>query len=361
LRVAVFARSLDRRPTGRGVYAFEMLQELGRSPGLALEVFSGEPPPLPNCNGWPARGRSRLEALDRLVGGIARDLARIRPDILWCTTHLVPLGLPAALPRVVTLHDLVWRDHPETLDCGRRLLGRSMEHLLAGAQRIACVSEFTRGRLEALWPELAPKAVVIPNAASTRRSAPHPGSDFLRRLGIDRPFVLNVDTIEPRKGLGTLLDAMAELPDLLLVQCGQVGWKAAALGERAARAQNVRLLGYADRATLTSLYRAARAAVFPSIYEGFHLGPLEAAKEGCPVVLSDIPVHREVLGEAARYFPPGDARALALRLREAAHDEDRASWASRARERAELFSWKVSAARLIRVFHEVLDGPESIP
>jgi glycosyltransferase involved in cell wall biosynthesis len=357
VKVAVFARALTRRSTGRGVYAAEMLRALAARGGVELDVFAGEPVDVAGCRFWSARGRTAVGSVWRVWRGIARDVRALAPDLLWSATHFLPRGLPRGLPTVVTLLDAVWRDHPETVSRGRRWAAPWLEEGLRRADRIVCISRFTRDRLAVHWPDLLPRAEVIHLAPNPRLPALPAEPALLARLGLDRPFVMTVGTLEPRKNLGHLLDAMRLVPGLLLVHCGPAGWNVQRLGERVRRAPDVRLLGWVDEPTLAALYRSALAAVFPSIYEGFDLPALDAASLGCPLVVSDIPVHREILGEAPLYSPPDRPELLAERIRSLRDSEEqRRARSQRLVERAAQFDWSRSAAQLMRLFRNASKG-----
>ncbi len=111
---------------------------------------------------------------------------------------------------------------------------------------------------------------------------------------------------------------------------------------------NVRYLGYVSDEQLKGLYRNALCFVFPSRYEGFGIPPLEAMAMGCPVVASSIDAVKEVCGDAARYFDPSNAEQLANLLRQVAADGDsRAHWVERGLDRAQLFSWRTAAKRVL--------------
>ncbi len=177
------------------------------------------------------------------------------------------------------------------------------------------------------------------------------------RIESARPYILNVDTLEPRKNHAILLDALRWLPDLQFVQCGRTGWGVTSVLERARSLPRVTLRGYVSESELDSLYRGAIAAVFPSIYEGFHLPALDALSAGCPVIASDIPVHREVLGEAAIFVPCHDAEAWAAAIRRVRDEPELGVRMSRAgRQRALAFSWDRSAEKLLHLFDSINRG-----
>lgn len=348
MKIAVFARSLSKKPTGRGFLAQEILRALSKL-GFDLHVFAMEPVDIPGCHYWPARGTTFLGSIARMGAGVAHDVRRIHPDVFFATTHLLPFSLPRRIPKVVTLLDVVWRDHPETMSRKNRLVAAFMERALHQADRIACISAFTRDRLAAHWPHLRERSEVVHLACNQRlRDSPDV------ELGIEGPFVLNVDTFEPRKNLGLFLRAAQRMPKMIFAHCGPIGWNVASDLALAKSLPNVRLLGYVDEPTLASLYRTAAAAVFPSFYEGFHLAPLDAASLGCPVLLSEIPVHREVLGDAASYFPVQDVEALLAGIGKISTRRNELGQAARAR--AARFRWEDSAKKLAQLFSSICEA-----
>lgn len=348
MRIAAFARGMASKPTGRGVLAREMLQALRRvRPEAGIHLFSAEDPGWPGVTWRPAVGDNLLRDAWRVLRGVARDVSAIQPDVFWSATHFLPYGLPGRVPKVVTLLDVVWRDHPETMSRNHRRAAGRLERGLHQADRIVCISAFTQSRLARHWPHLALRSELVHPAPG---SAVDGGAVAVERA----PYVLNVDTLEPRKNLAILLEILPHLPDLRLVQCGGIGWAAEDFITRAKMTPAVTLRGYVPDSELASLYRGALAAVFPSIYEGFHLSPLDALSAGCPVIASDIPVHREILGNAALFVPCHDVEgwvAAIQLLRDS--PERRARMVHAGREQAQRFNWDEAAGKLLRVFDSV--------
>jgi glycosyltransferase involved in cell wall biosynthesis len=357
MKIVAFARSLEAKSTGRGAVARELLGAMARLPGAPeVDLFAAEDVGIPGCRFHPARGSGMLGGAWRVLRGIASDVRKIRPDVFWGTTHFLPRGLPAELPKVTTLLDLVWKDHPETLSGSRRLFARWMERGLWESSRILCISGFTRDRLKAHWPELAEKAEVVHLAVNPQLKSPsNPARLLQERFGLEGEYVLNVDTFEPRKNLGVLLEAIGRLKPLTFVHCGHVGWKVGREVALARSLPNVRLLGYVGEEELSALYAGALAAVFPSLYEGFHLPPLDAIALGTPVLASDIPVHREILGDAASYFAPGSASDLEARIVDLRDcPEKRAALSRAGPAHAAAFRWERSAEKVLGAFRRVL-------
>jgi alpha-1,3-rhamnosyl/mannosyltransferase len=170
---------------------------------------------------------------------------------------------------------------------------------------------------------------------------------------IPHRFALHVGTFEPRKNLAMLLRAWEQLHSrspitLPLVLCGAPGWKNEDLRPILRQGEHARWLinlGYVSDAVLGELYRRATIVCCPSLYEGFGLPVLEAMRMGTPVLASDIPVHREVAGEAAVLLPPDDPTRWATEAGALASDEDRRRELSgRGLSRASEFSWRRAAA-----------------
>ena len=186
-----------------------------------------------------------------------------------------------------------------------------------------------------------------------------------RRLGVEDEFILTVGTLEPRKNLPALVRAFAEVtrrrarglcPQLVIA--GREGWladelyasiKEAGMGER------VLLTGYVSDDDLCALYSSCRLCVYPSLYEGFGLPPLEAMACGAPVITSNTGAIMETVGDAARLVPPTDVRRLADAIMELLEDEaERRRLSNAGLERAAAFTWEESARLTLSVYAEAL-------
>jgi glycosyltransferase involved in cell wall biosynthesis len=170
------------------------------------------------------------------------------------------------------------------------------------------------------------------------------------------PYLLAVGTLEPRKNVPVLLDALrmlrADGRDLQLVIVGRQGW-ADALPCRELAA-HVRLTGTVSDAELAELYAGAACFVLPSVYEGFGLPLAEAMAAGTPAVASDIPALRELGSEAVRYAPPDSPRAFADAVSQVLdRREETAGMVQRGRERARRYSWGACAEATLAIYREI--------
>ena len=235
---------------------------------------------------------------------------------------------------------------------------RSFAQLARRADRLIAVSECTRQdavRTLGIAPEKI--CTIHSGVADAFFDPPAALVDEVRaRYGLQRPFVLFVGTIEPRKNVDLLLDAFESLPASMrghweLVVAGPVGWAADAT---VARLRHVRYLGYVPELDLAPLTAAADVFVYPSLYEGFGFPVAQAMAAGVAVITSNVSSLPEVAGNAALLVDPrsqNELRAALVRLLASAGLRKALGLAGR--ERAREFRWEVCAAKSLEFFREV--------
>ena len=275
--------------------------------------------------------------------------ARARVDVLHTLAFPTPLLWRG--PALLTVHDATPWLHPDTVSVGMRYYyGPLYRQALRRAAGVLTVSGAARDDLVATLGIPRERVHITPNGVDERffeaRAAEGPRS----------PYLLAVGTLEPRKNVPGLLDALrllrGEGRDLQLVIVGRQGWAdALPLRELAA---HVRLTGSVPDAELAELYAGAACLVLPSLYEGFGLPLAEAMAAGAPAVASDIPALRELGGEAVRYAPPDSPRAFADAVSQVLdRREETAGMVQRGRERARRYSWDACAEATLAVYREV--------
>src|SRR6188508_3307703 len=328
-----YARELCRALARVGEQEYEALV-----PTLAPDAADGLPSVV--AAGYPAStsapGRLRAMGGARLLPGPLRRHLERADVVHYPLTVPVP---PAGKPTVLTLLDVQHLDLPELFPRGERLFRRlAYDRAARGAGAVVVISEWVKERVVArlgLDPE--------------RVHAIHLGVDherFSPDASVARePFLLYPARPWQHKNHARLYDAFArvraERPELRLVLTG-VGHAPASLPE------GVETCGGVSTDELVSLYRRASALVFPSLYEGFGLPPVEAMACGCPVAASNAGSLPEVVGDAAVLFDPHDPQGIAAGIDEAL---DRAGeLASRGIERAERFTWDATARAHDRVY-----------
>ena len=264
-------------------------------------------------------------------------------------------GFWGSWPRVTVTHDLYFNVSPTSYKPHHRLWWKLFYPLTCrSASSIICVSENTRQDLLKYFPQFADKTTVITEGPCLQ--VPQDvDSDLEKREN----FGLFVANVSPNKGADTLVKALG-----LLHGCQRdINVKHVGADNEGRFAQLVAMtpdgvapvsIGYQSDADLSALYRRARFLAFPSRYEGFGLPVIEAQAHGTPVIASDIPVLREVAGEGAVYFPPGDAAELARHMYALLNNDSLFSELSaKALQNQKRFSWHKAARLTEQVFTQL--------
>ena len=298
-------------------------------------------------------------------------LLRERPDVFHAPHYVLPPAIRC--PSVVTIHDTIHLTFPQYLPnkLAYAYARASMWAAAHRSHRILTVSEASKRDILRFFPVPPEKVVVVHNAIDERFSREPRPEDVERvreRFQLQRRFVLYVGNIKPHKNLERLIEAFHGLrrdhDDLTLLIIGDQISKYPAL-RRAVHQhklhKHVRFLGYLPDDTLAILYRLTSVFVFPSLYEGFGLPPLEAMACGTPVVTSNVSSLPEVTGDAAVLVDPYDVGAIESGMRRVLTDpalaaEMRRKGLLRARE----FSWERSVAKTWEVYKEIGDRRTSI-
>lgn len=272
--------------------------------------------------------------------------------------HLtVPMGPPrSTTPMVATVHDVLPLSRPDWFTRrGTRLMARALRRISERADLVLVPSEVVAR--DCLASGFDPRRLRVVPWGSTPVSVDAPRIDAVRRrFGLDGPYVLFVGTIEPRKGLPVLADALARVgrPGLALVVAGPAGWGPDADRHLVAVPGPVVRTGFLDVEDLDALRSGAAVCCLPSWAEGFGLPALEALAAGAPVVTSAGTALAEVVGEAAVLVAPGRADLLAGALRRVLDDADLAAELRRAGPaRAAGFRWQDTAAAVVAAYRQV--------
>jgi glycosyltransferase involved in cell wall biosynthesis len=326
MRVGLDVSPLAQTRAGTARYVQALLDHLPREPGIELHELSGG-----------GGGRVSTLLLDAAWYPAVLPLTAHRTglDVLHCPTFRAPPR--PGVPLVVTVHDLAVLRHPEAFPRWTRTYSRlTVPRIVRAAARVIAVSEFTRRELTGLLDVPEEKIRVVPNAASPLFAPDGPAADG--------EYLLAVGTLEPRKNLPRVAEAARHLGLELRVVGGE-GWG----GVRAA-GNGVRPLGFVPDEELATLYRGARAVLYPSLYEGFGIPVLEAMACGAPVVTSAGTATEEVAGGAAVLVDPADPASIAAGIEEALDRRD--ELVRSGLRRAGEFSWARSAAATAEVYRE---------
>lgn len=368
MRLVIDAVPLLGPRTGVANYTRHVCQgllDLGWRPTFYTGRFTRA---LPQGPGRPSALREaarRIRPLAWAFRAARRLLAApsLRPFDLAFAPNFFP---PAFRARrlAVTVHDFSFHTHPHWHPPER--VAYFAAHFWESLPRAAAVITVSRAIARQAVEEFSippGKVHPIPNGYDPATYRPLPAAALGRaraRLGLPARFILFAGSVEPRKNLLALLAAYEALPRAVreetpLVLAGFSGWNNAAVLERMRRLKNgVRHLGFVSDADLAALYNLATVFVYPSLYEGFGLPPLEAMACGAPTVVSDDPALTEVCADAALSVPAGDSDALAAAVARILGDESLArDLGARGLDRARAFSWRRSAAAHAALFQSL--------
>lgn len=356
--IAFDASLWDEPTTGIGLYTHCLASGL-EALGVRLERFGAR------VSGEHPRGRMGRTgyALGRLLGDLRGSEARLFHAL---GNFNLPLTRAPGKAYVLTVHDLIPLTMRETVSTAFRWQFRLwLTRSLMLADRVVCVSAHTRDELLARFPEAADRTEVVHNGVDHVKAErlDATGEAFVRALALPRDYVLYAGSLDVRKNVALVLDALERLKargrSATLVLAGQSWFGSGAVETRVGRMRaegfDIRPLGYQSAPVFFELMRRAALFVFPSRGEGFGLPPLEAMHLGTPAIVSTAGSLPEVCGDAAPAVGPDDAEGLATVIdRLLRSPAERQHWAEKGRRRAAEFTWSRAAERTLRVYEAAL-------
>ncbi|MCY7370463.1 MAG: glycosyltransferase family 4 protein [Polaromonas sp.] len=374
--VAFNATALLSPLTGIGQYSHHLAMGLSQVGDVNVNFFYG--------SGWSPKVRSnplpKVAMLKTWVHWLlpnSYDVARMlqqrqfskgvekaRPDIYHEPNFL---AYRFDRPSVITVHDLSWIRYPEMHPTARvKSMNKYFQPGLDRASLIMTDSEFVKRELIEVFgvkPERIRPVLLGVEASFHPRSVEKTRAVMSANQLTHGQYIIAVGTLEPRKNLSVVLRAFMQLSSPLrnrfpLVLVGMKGWHTSALEKQMApliAAGEIRMLGYLSREDLAAVLAGATALVYPSIYEGFGLPPLEAMACGVPVITSNVSSIPEVVGDTGVLLDPQDVdgftRAMELLI---TSPDVRATMAARALERSRQFSWAQCVSETVDAYKFVL-------
>lgn len=371
MTIAVQAADLDAaRIDGTRVYLLELLKRFGTlapeehfflyhkkhfNPSLTPPRFANyTTPALPFPGQW-------------MQTRFAFEMFRAHPEKIFFPVQAVPVLLPSSSQVTVTVHDLAWREYPETFTPKTRFkLDFLLNRAVARADRIIAVSEATKQSLRSSFPKLDEgKIRVIHHGFDQKRFSERLSEMDRNRILTDyglrnQQYLLYMGALQPRKNLVRLIEAFNLLKqsssDAKLVLAGEHAWLSdpiIAARESSPYRNDIFLTGQVPFEHLPALYQGARFFVFPSLSEGFGLPILEAFASGTPVLTARNSSLPEVAGDGALYCDAFDTGLMAEHLKKLWSDAElRNTLAAKGQKRLEYFSWDTCAKKTLEAIIE---------
>jgi glycosyltransferase involved in cell wall biosynthesis len=364
--------SADLRQTGMGRYTATLLETLPRvAPGIEVFAYGGPAEPRPDWLPGAVRWRSmtgsihpKLAALDSRLRQLPRLAAADRLDVFHAPAVHVRPSLPPVpklgCPVVTTVHDVLpLTYYGRSLPLRLRAFYRWNLHRAISSERVLTVSEHSRGEIARSTGIAVGRVAVIPNGVDF---PPNPDPAVLQRLGVRPPYLLFAGSYEPRKNLAGALECYREVlrggpPHQLVAIVERQSGHARdlhSLLHRLGLEDRVQLLSNVSDTDLRALYTQAEVVLFPSLAEGFGFPPVQAAACGVPVIASDLPVLREVMGDAAEFVDPYDPRAMARAVLDlVGNAHRRGQLVAKGALRARLFGVDACVRRHVEVYEQL--------
>lgn len=369
MKVALELQPCCGKRSGIGTYTYELAKRMRDQDGLEfcgnLFNFLGR-----NDNSSALAGITMPVRESRAFPyGVYRRLWNIVPisyqsmfpglaDLSIFFNYIVPPRIGGRV--ITTIYDMTYLRFPETMNTkNRRRLRAGMAYSVERSDHILTISEFSKREIVGLLNVPEDRISVVPCAPSLS------GEVFgfeacAEKFNLRKPYLIYIGTIEPRKNLVRLIKAFAHLkreqniPHQLVLAGGE-GWSNEEIYLAASSVENVVFTGYLSEGEKYALYENAAAFVFPSLYEGFGIPPLEAMSFGCPVVCSNVASLPEVVGNAAGLVDPLDEIGIAQGIWNVISDKTHADeLVRRGYEQVKKYTWTASAEELTDICKAVL-------
>jgi glycosyltransferase involved in cell wall biosynthesis len=371
MRIGIDITSIPLQPAGIGVYITYLTKSLialAPKSGFEMLVFGRNDqqglPEFSNAEFVACGAMTRAKRLMWEQVFLPKLLSRKGISLLHSPNYSIPVL--AACRKVCTIHDLTSLNFPGRRKFWHGAYFRKMISVSAHfADFIIADSNSTRDDMIRHFPDVRSKIrTVYPSCRPIFGLEKETQSEQTSALpGLESDYFLFVSTIEPSKNLERLIDAFEIFKTRTgartrLAIVGKMGWnyrETIAKIEKSPVTQDIKLLGYQDNQTLIALYRNALALIYPSLYEGFGIPPLEAMSVNTPVLASSASSIPEVVGDAALLFDPKDTNEIAHRMLQVYEDKElRKRLSDLGAQRARLFSWDRTARETIAIDELIL-------
>lgn len=349
MTIYINGRFLTQPMTGVERYAYKMCQTL-RAIGQSFTVV------CPHADIQPCYDVSGFHIIRFGRGGSHLWEQCVLPFFFlakrdYLVVSFTGLGSILIRHKVMTIHDLSYLENPSWFSKTYYWWYKVMTPLAVRTSRaVITVSEFSKREIQRFYPFLQPEHIHVVYCAVDQHlfkpytDIPHP----------DERFILCVSSIDPRKNFTRLIEACQGLTGTKLYIVGKYNRVFSQQMQLDTTSDYIKFLGRVSDEELARLYNQAVCFVFPSLYEGFGMPPLEAMACGCPVLVSDIPVEREVCGDAAHYFNPLDPNDILHTITQYLNNANVTKEKMRqiGFENIMRFSWEKSAQTLMNIVND---------
>lgn len=365
MKIGIDIRSAAGNKAGKGWLTYHIVQNL-----LKLDLDNQYI--LYTQDGIPAfAGYKNAEM--RIIKGksifwhrnVIKDAKREELDIFVApSSYIIPAFLPKSIKSIIFVHDLVAFLFPNNHNKKAVLIERMLlKRALKKATMVMTISENTKRDIVSFfnYPEEKIKIAYCSAGENFKPLNKEELDAFAKETELPKNFFLAVGTLEPRKNYVNLIEAFnifsKKYSDFHLLIVGGLGWKYEEIHEKIKKLylqKKVHLLGYISEKSLVKLYNLSKALVFPSIYEGFGIPPLEAMKCGCPVIASYTSSIPEVVGDAGILINPGEPVEIAAAMAKIINNQNlRAELKNKSLLQSKKFSWESSAKKLLNVINRI--------
>jgi len=378
LRVFIEGTPLFRQRTGVGQYTKNLLEALFRLDqentytifSFALLGHGAKARPIPETPrlGYRFIKYAHLKMFNAVVRKVTAPpidlMLGSRPD-LFLFPNFVRYPLPLGSRAIPIIYDLSFVLHPEHVARrNRQFLTRYVPLTIEKSEHIVTISENSKREIVEYYGTDPAKISIVSPAIDHSVFYPRPANEIAAvagKYGITKPYILYTGTLEPRKNIRSILDAYEKLPEHVrasysLVLAGGKGWLDESIKNRLDELKHLDIIttGYVPDEDLPALYSGASVFVYPSLYEGYGMPPLEAMACNTPVIVANNSSLPEVVGDAGLLVDALDVDSLAQYIEKVLGDPALAGeLRRRGLDRAKASNWEESARRLLAVISEV--------
>lgn len=368
LRIAIDCRTIGKKRTGDEVYTKNLVLNLAKidSRNQYFLLFDRKVEDVILGISLPSNFKiATITPSHKILWtmySLPKWLIRNHVNILH-VQYITPIWLPKHIKAITTIHDVSWKFYPQYIKKNDLLFLNTLIPLsLKRADKIITVSQTSKNDIVKIYKLPSEKVVMIYNGINTSVGYAIPDSDYvMQKYNLPKDFILYIGTLQPRKNIPALLKAFSILntkyktPDTKLVIGGGRGHnydeRIDVIVKKYMFENNVVFPGYIDDEDLPTLYKLAKVFVFPSLYEGFGIPPIEAMAYGTPVVVSDKSCLPETVGDAGLVVDPENSKAFAEAMYRAIHDESlRRALIEKGYKRAGEFSWERAARETLKLY-----------